>query len=221
MIFMKEKESKKLGIFFDISTLQQVKAKRITRETVIEAEVNLRERNPKLKEGINTNMPFLDHMIETIAWRSCINIGISIRSIGYKLFHTLAEDSGITLGNIFRELLKNKTEFGVEGNGVGFAALDEALSVVNLSFEERSGCFITHQDVNIPEFVETTNSSNMIAFFEGFSQGARATIHLKFLSGRDSHHIWESAFRAFGGALRDSLKKNPWRAGTTVGVKGI
>lgn len=218
---MKERESIKLGIFFDISTLQQVKAKRITRETVIEAEVNLGERNLKLKEGINTNIPFLDHMIETIAWRSCINIGISIRSIGYKLFHTLAEDSGITLGNIFRELLKNKNESGVEGSGVGFAALDEALSMVNLSFEGRSNCFITHQDISIPEFVETTHSSNMIAFFEGFSQGASATIHLKFLSGRDPHHIWESGFRAFGEALRKSLKKNPWRAGTTVGVKGI
>lgn len=218
---MKEIESMKLGVFFDISTLQQVKAKRITRETVIEAEVNLGERDPKLKEGIDTNIPFLDHMIETVAWRSCINIGISISCISYKLFHTLAEDSGIILGNIFQELLKNRTEFGVEGNGIGFAALDEALSMVNISFEERSGCFITHQDVNISEFVETTNSSNMIAFFEGFSQGASATIHLKFLSGRDSHHIWESAFRAFGEALRDSLKKNPWRAGTTVGVKGI
>lgn len=218
---MKEIESMKLGIFFDISTLQQVKAKRITRETVIEAEVNLGERDPKLKEGIDTNIPFLDHMIETVAWRSCINIGISISCISYKLFHTLAEDSGIILGNIFQELLKNRTEFGVEGNGIGFAALDEALSMVNISFEGRSGCFITHQDVNISEFVETTNSSNMIAFFEGFSQGAGATIHLKFLSGRDSHHIWESVFRAFGEALRDSIKKNSWRAGTTVGVKGI
>lgn len=218
---MKKEKFEKMGVFFDISTLQQVKAKRITRETIIEAEVNLGERDPKLKKGIDTNIPFLDHMIETIAWRGCINIGISIRSIGYKLFHTLAEDSGIILGNIFQELLKNKTELGVEGNGIGFAALDEAFSIVNISFEGRSGCFISHQDVNIPEFVEKTSSSNMIAFFEGFSQGASTTIHLKFLSGRDPHHIWESAFRAFGEALRDSLKKNPWRADTTVGVKGI
>jgi imidazoleglycerol-phosphate dehydratase len=218
---MKKIESIKLGIFFNISTLQQVKAKRITKETVIEAEVNLGGRDPKLKEGIDTNIPFLDHMIETVAWRSCVNIGISISCISYKLFHTLAEDSGIILGNIFQELLKNRTEFGIEGNGVGFATLDEALSMVNISFEERSGCFITNQDVNIPEFVETTSSSNMIAFFEGFSQGARATIHLRFLSGRDPHHIWESTFRAFGEALRGSLKKNSWRAGTTVGVKGI
>jgi len=218
---MNKEKFEKMGIFFDISTLQQVKAKRITRETVIKAKVNLGERDPKLKEGIDTNIPFLDHMIETIAWRSCINIGISISCIGYKLFHTLAEDSGIILGNIFQELLRNKAEFGVEGNGIGFAALDEAFSIVYISFEGRSGCFITHQDVNIPEFVETTSSSNMIAFFEGFSQGASATIHLEFLSGRDPHHIWESAFRAFGEALNGSLKKNLWRAGTTVGVKGI
>jgi len=35
----------------------------------------------------------------------------------------------------------------------------------------------------------------------------------------DTHHLWESAFRAFGEALRASLQANPWRKGVIVGVK--
>jgi imidazoleglycerol-phosphate dehydratase len=118
-------------------------------------------------------------------------------------------------------VIENKIPVGIEGCGTSHAIIDEASSVVNLSFEGRSLCTIKDDEISMPAMVETTQSAHMIAFFEGFAQGAHATVHIRFLSGKDPHHIWESAFRAFGEALRASLNANPWRSNTTVGVKGI
>ena len=218
---MEKEKSEKLGTFFKVSNPNHVKVQHITKETVIEAEIELGKRNPDLKEGINTGIAFLDHMIETVAWRSCSNIGISVHSTRYELFHTIAEDAGITFGIALKKLLDNRKSEGVEGRGSGFGLIDEALSMLNISFEGRAGCAIAEDDIKMPEHVETTQSANLAAFLEGFAHGSGATINLKFISGKDPHHIWESAYRALGEAVRQAISSNPWRSDTSVGVKGI
>ena len=45
-------------------------------------------------------------------------------------------------------------------------------------------------------------------FFEGFSQGARANVHLKVLYGRSSHHQVEALFKAFARALRVACSRD-------------
>ena len=62
--------------------------------------------------------------------------------------------------------------------------------------------------------------ADLVAFFEGFAHGARATVRLDVLEADDPHHAWEAAFRAFGRALRVALAGNRWRVGMTAGVKG-
>jgi len=214
-------DSGKLGTLFKNSKSDHVKVEHITRETIVSAEIKLGKRDADLKEGINTGIAFLDHMIEMLAWRSCSNIGISVKCTGYKLFHTVAEDAGITYGIALQRLLDNRNSIGVEGRGDSFGLIDEALSRFNISFEGRAGCVIDEEDIKMPENVETTQTANMVAFIEGFSHGSGATVNLKFISGKDPHHIWESAFRGFGEAVRQAIRDNPWRADTSVGVKGI
>ena len=67
---------------------------------------------------------------------------------------------------------------------------------------------------------EDMAGADMIAFYEGFTQGARCTLHLRVQAGRDPHHSWEAAARAFAVALRGCFGANPFRAGLTAGVKG-
>src|SRR5947207_14302963 len=45
-------------------------------------------------------------------------------------------------------------------------------------------------------------------FFEGFSIGARANVHVKVLYGRASHHEIEAVFKAFAGAPRVACAKD-------------
>ncbi len=70
------------------------------------------------------------------------------------------------------------------------------------------------------EGVEDMTGADMVAFYEGFAQGARCTLHLRAVSGNDPHHTWEAVSRAFAVALKGCFDPNPVRAGLTAGVQG-
>lgn len=213
-------DNKPLGFAAEEVQSDRVSGTRRTLESVVKISLDRGERDILLKKKIVTPRNFLNHMIETIAWRSCMNIYVSVEMGDYFLDHVLCEDVGITLGETLRLLFQANRDKGVNGAGNGIMIIDEALSRAVVSFEERSMChFLNH--VPLPDKVEDMLSSDLIALLEGMAQGARATIHLEMMHGRDPHHLWESAFRAFGEALRMVYDRNEWRKGTTPGVKGI
>lgn len=195
---------------------------RKTRESIVTVSIFKGQRDPEGKRKIKTGLDFLNHMIETISWRSGFNISTNISLDGsYKLMHVVAEDIGITLGTAISKLIQRQFAEGIEGSGFSYGIIDEAESSVAISFEGRSLCKI---DYKIPisfEFVEDMKSVDLENFLSGFVQGARCTIHASILSGTDPHHIWESLFRSFGESLRRCFDKNEFRKGTTPGVKGI
>jgi len=190
---------------------------RRTRETEIACRV---EAGPRREWRISTGMDFLDHMIEILAFYSGLNIDLEVRS-GRRLQHTMAEDAGITLGRAIRAMaLKRVEEHGIMGFGFSQGILDEAASEARLSFEGRAGCYI-YKSPEIGRFglVEGVEESFLAAFLQGFSQGMGATVQLELKRGEDPHHLWESAFRAFGNALRMLLSRDEWRRGSIAGVK--
>ncbi len=208
-----------LGLVIEEVTLNSAKARRRTTETLVEARVDLERKELE----ISTGLAFLDHMIQELSWLSCMGIGIVVKPLrGRKLTHTLAEDSGITLGNALRSLyVKRANEFGLNGSGFSISVLDEAMSMAVISIEGRRNAYIRIScEGGKRESVEDMHSADLIAFIEGLSQGMGATIHLDLLHGLDPHHCWETAFRALGEAIRKAFEKNTWRKGAIVGVKG-
>ncbi|HHY65716.1 MAG TPA: histidinol dehydrogenase [Alicyclobacillus sp.] len=201
--------------------IQAVTVNRKTRESSVTVRVWEGPRDLDLKNGIRTPLEFLNHMLETIAWRSGLNLSVSVRMDGFQLMHVVAEDVGITFGVAFRELVHQRLSAGVEGSGSAIGIIDEAQSSAAISMEERAMYNIRRHGVSVQEHVEDMLVADLENFFSGFCQGARATVHLTLLQGQDPHHIWEATFRAFGEALRRCLSPNPYRAGTTPGVKGI
>lgn len=190
----------------------EIELTRTTKETKVTVIVNsVREK----KKEIKTSLPFLDHMIETIAWRANMNIGVSSDS-KVQLSHPIAEDVGIALGRVVLELYKTKIATGVEGFGSASGMIDEAYAQVLISIEGRVNCFIEG-----PEFdhVENMKVHDLVAFLEGFSQGCRCTLRVSY-KGRDPHHSWEAVFRALGLAIGNALLPNEWRKGTISGMKG-
>lgn len=194
---------------------------RRTLESRVQVEVDLKERDPDLKKKIETPFHFFNHMLETIAWRACMNVRVRIDIAGYHLAHVICEDIGITVGQVLLRLWENRKLEGVSGSGSAYSLIDEALTRCTISFEGRSSMHVERGHVIIPESAEDLRSADLMAFFEGFVQGNRCTLHLDILKGVDPHHIWESAFRAFGEALYIAFQPRPWRKGTTPGVKGI
>ncbi len=213
-----------LGVRVEVEGPGRIAVRRETRESLCEARV---DDGPRREGAIETGLNFFDHMLETIGWQACLNLDVSFAHKRYRLTHVVTEDVGLTLGRGLARLVEERTPSGINGAGSATMAIDDAIALALISFEGRSGCYYDLATPGAPvgtggrhERVEDMLSTDLVAFFDGLAQGARATIHLRSLQGIDPHHVWESLFRAFGVALRNALARNEWRAGLTSGIKG-
>lgn len=210
------------------SSANQVELKRTTAESDILVMIEgswLESQIASKQCQWNTGIKFLNHMIQLICRRANLNIDVEFKTVIDLTYagHAVWEDIGMALGAGVSQLLEKRRNDGVEGAGYGVACIDEALSRVYLSFEGRAGCFIkiAESEASKRELVEDAKCQDARQFFEGFAQGARCTLHLEISEAADTHHLWESAFRAFGEALYVCLQSNPWRNGVIAGVKDV
>ena len=199
-----------------------VRVTRTTSESEIAVTLDRGPRDANAKRRLNTPLPFFNHMLEHIAWRGEINLGIEVALDHFDLAHLVTEDVGIAFGRAVKEYIEQNADRGIVGYGSAYGVIDEAMARAALSFENRAHLDFAPGAVALPERTEGLQSEDLVAFFEGFVQGAQCTLHLDLLKGRGrhGHHIWESAFRGFGMALCEALAERPWRAGMTAGVAG-
>lgn len=194
----------------------------VKRETT-ESKITVKLSEPPVREdyrrAINTPVPFLNHMIEHIVWRSGLNIGVEIELDKFDLTHVVFEDVGMTVGKALLQYAEINRERGLSGYGDGVGIIDEARAISAVSFESRS-LLVFDSGVKIPEQMEGTYSEDLSTFLEGLAQGANCTLHLSIERGTNGHHIWEAAYRAVGIALGKALEINPDRARMTSGVAG-
>ena len=207
-----------LGIRVISAGPERVTVVRETRESLVEATADL---NSRRDCDVHTGLNFFDHMLEQISWHACLNIEVRFTQKRYRLTHVITEDVGLTLGRAIGRLAQERLIVGIDAVGSSMMAIDEAIATALISFEGRANRYLDlHTPGSSMERVEDMLSADLQQFFDGFAQGARATIHVRSLQAEDPHHAWESMFRAFGVALRNALKTNPWRAGLTAGLKG-
>ena len=199
---------------------QVVTIKRRTAESDITFRLDSGPRKEDYKKHIRTSLQFFNHMLETICWRACMNLAVDVKLDDFRLTHVICEDVGLCAGEAFAELFSREAAAGVNGQGVAYSGIDEALARVVVSFEGRTLYLIDDKLLNARSLVEDMQSADLVAFLEGFTQGARATLHVDLLRGSNPHHVWEAVFRALGEALRVAFAPCPWRQGTTPGVKG-
>ncbi len=201
---------------------KRVKVVRETSESVITVILDRETRDPAAKTKLRTPLPFFNHMLEHVQWRSQTNLTVDVALDHFDLAHLVTEDVGITLGRAFKEYVEVNMELGIVGYGHAYGTIDEALTRAVVSFENRAYLDFQTGAVTLPEAVEGMHSEDLVAFFEGFVQGAACTLHLDLIKGRPGHghHIWEATFRALGMALFEALSPRAWREGMTAGVAG-
>lgn len=191
--------------------------RRETREALVSVSLDLgKRREPSLR----TSLAFFDHMLQMLCWYGGLTLDVTFEVRTQRLTHVICEDIGLAVGSAVLHGLRDRIEAGVESVGAAHGAIDEALAFAMLSFEGRAFCRVERRGAAANELVEDMRAADLVAFFEGFAHGARATVRLKVLEADDPHHAWEAAFRAFARALRSALTPNAWRAGLTAGVKG-
>ena len=130
--------------------------------------------------------------------------------------HHTVEDIGITLGQAIAQALGDKK--GIVRYGHAYVPLDEALSRVVIDFSGRPGIEyrVDYPSARIGQF----DVDLFHEFFQGFVNHASVTLHIDNLFGRNSHHIAETIFKAFGRALRVSVSRDERMGGVIPSTKG-
>ena len=136
--------------------------------------------------AIDTTIPFLDHMLATLARYASLDLTLTARG---DLRHHLIEDIAIALGAAVAAIAPARAA----RYGDRVIPMDDALVHVSLDLGGR------------PYYCGPLPSDLYDHWFRSFSDNARATIHVRVLRGRDRHHIVEAAFKALGAALREAL----------------
>lgn len=189
---------------------------RKTTESEIKVVIDKSPLAKDYRKKICTPLPFLNHMIEHIAWRGALNIEIDFGFEDFELCHLVCEDIGMTFGKAVGEFVRQN-----HPSGYGFATgiIDEAAADAAISFEDRS-LFMFDSSTEYDENVEGMPSEELLTFLDGFAQGARCTLQVDLKKGENGHHIWEAVYRAVGIALKQALSVDKEREGLTSGVAG-
>lgn len=198
--------------------MRTIKAIRKTTESVMGIILDFSPLAPNYREKICTPIPFLNHMIEHIAYRAGFNIKTTIELTDFTLTHLITEDLGMALGKAVKEYID--TTDGATGFGDAVGMIDEARATAAISFESRAYIDIDYHGNAVPAEVEGVLSEDLETFLEGFVQGAMCTLHIDLYKGHNGHHIWEAIYRALGTALNRATAVSEDRKGKTSGVAG-
>lgn len=190
------------------------KVNRKTKETSIEAEINL--------DGtgiykIDTGIGFLNHMLEQLSKHSLVDINLKAKGDLHIDLHHTTEDSGIVIGEAIAKALGEKK--GIKRYAHAYIPMDETLSRVSLDISNRP-YLIWNVKLKVEKLGEM-DTELFKEWFQAFSQSAGITLHVENIYGDNSHHIIESCFKGLARALRLALEKDPRAGDSLPSTKGI
>ena len=169
------------------------------------------------KTEINTGVGFLDHMLTLFASHGRFDLAVSCVGDTYVDDHHSVEDIGICLGLALSEALGDMK--GITRYGNFALPMDEALILVALDLSGRS---YLGYGLEIPtEKVGSFDTELIEEFFLAFTRTAKMTLHIRQLSGKNSHHIIEGCFNGLGRALRQAVAIDAAFADEVPSTKGI
>lgn len=171
---------------------------RNTAETKIQLSLNL---DGTGKTNIDTGVGFLNHMLTLFAAHGKFDLTVICSGDTDVDDHHSVEDIGICLGQAFQAALGDKR--GITRYGSFLLPMDEALI---LSAVDISGRSCLCYELNIPtEKIGTFDTELVEEFFLGFVRSCPMSLHLRQLTGTNSHHIVEGAFKSVGRALKAAV----------------
>lgn len=167
---------------------------RKTAETDIRLTLNL---DGSGRSEIHSGVGFLDHMLTLFARHGRFDLTVACEGDTWVDDHHSVEDIGICLGEAAAQALGDKR--GITRYGSMLLPIDEALILCAVDI---SGRPMLCTELNIPtEKVGTFDTELVQEFLQAFASRAGLTLHVRQLSGSNSHHIIEGVFKALGRAL--------------------
>ncbi len=188
---------------------------RTTKETAISVRLDLD--GPTGEVSCSTGLPFFDHMLDQLGRHGGFDLTVQATGDLHVDGHHTVEDVGITIGEVFREALGDKT--GIRRFASGLYPLDEALVEVALDL---SGRPFSVYDVPFGEVLPLGdppfNPEMAEHFWQSFATAAGITLHVRLREGRNTHHIVEACFKGVSRCLRDAVRIEGGGIPSTKGV---
>ena len=194
--------------------MRTAEIKRKTAETDIALKIDL---DGSGKSKIDTGCGFLDHMLTLFASHGRFDLEVKCVGDTYVDYHHTTEDIGIALGEAFTLALGDKK--GILRYGDEILAMDEA---VVLSSVDLSGRAFLGWSVTIPtEKVGDFDTELVEEFWYGFVRKASCALHVRLLSGKNSHHIIEGVYKSVARSLRAAVLVDAKFAGEIPSTQGV
>lgn len=188
-----------------METRRTAQQHRKTAETDIRIELTV---DGSGQSQIDTGVPFFDHMLTLFAKHGLFDLKVKVKGDIEVDYHHTVEDTGIVLGQCFREALGSKA--GITRYGFFLLPMDETLAEVALDLSGRA--FLSY---HAPEGVEAIGGINRFSyqlveeFLRAFASSLLCTLHVEIRRGRDAHHMAEAIFKGLARALDAATRIDP------------
>ena len=185
---------------------------RKTKETDIQVELTL---DGSGQYEVSTGIAFFDHMLESFARHGAFDLALRAEGdLEVDLHHTV-EDTGMALGQAFREALG--TAEGIRRYGSCLLPMAEAKVEVAVDVSNRP--YLVYRLELDNDRIGGFDASLTEDFLYAFSQSAGIDLHVDKRYGRSPHHVVEAAFKGLARALRVAVEMDPRVRGLPT-VKG-
>lgn len=172
---------------------------RETLETYAEVDIDI---DTEGKIGVDTPIPFLNHMLETMFKH--MNSSAIMKIVDKKPYddHHVVEDAAIAIGEALAKCLEDKS--GIKRYSHVVIPMDDALILVVVDVSGRGGGYI---DLNLEKLtIGGMSTENVSHFIETLATRSKITIHVLKIKGHNTHHIIEAVFKGLGLALHDATR---------------
>ena len=170
---------------------------RVTAETDIRLSLDLDGRGAS---DIDTGVGFLDHMLTLFAKHARFDLYVQAKGDNYVDDHHTVEDVGIVLGQAFAEAVGDKK--GIKRYGHMILPMDDALVLCAVDLCGRP--YLSYEAEFNTGKTGYLDTELIREFFYAISYSAMMNLHIKVISGTNSHHIAEAMFKAFAKALDEA-----------------
>lgn len=185
---------------------------RKTKETDISVRLDLDGNGKNL---IDTGVGFFDHMLNGFARHGFMDLDARVSGDLEVDDHHTVEDTGIVLGEAIAKALGDKK--GINRFGSCILPMDETLVLVAIDLSGRP--YFSYDVSFDSEMIGDMHTEMVREFFYAISYSAAMNLHIKLISGTNSHHIAEAVFKAFGRALDEAVTLDP-RIKDVLSTKG-
>ena len=185
---------------------REASVERNTKETEIKLKLNL---DGTGYSDIETGVGFFDHMLDGFTRHGLFDLAIRVHGDLQVDDHHTIEDTGIVLGSAIKETIGDKK--GIRRYGSCILPMDEVLVLcaIDLSWDAEF----------TSEKIGDMSTEMVKEFFYAISYSCGMNLHIKVLTGGNSHHVAEAMFKSFAKALDQAVSFDP-RITDVLSTKG-